>query len=119
MWCNQIFSLLALSQEATEEQPAIYVVANSIVADNYEIANRIARMQYGDTAIAVETTLYPVTIGHTYVDGNFYNDEGVVIERNKTEEERITLIERQLANFEGESVWDELAVAIEEGVNEV
>ena len=34
-------------------------------------------------------------------------------------EERIAELERQLANLNGDAVWDEMAVAIEEGVNQV
>lgn len=100
MWCNQIFSLLSLVQEATDTHPAVYVVVNTIVADNYEAASKIARAQLGDSAIAMDTTLYPVSAGCVYVGDNFYNEDGELIERNKTEEERITVLERENTQLE-------------------
>ncbi len=77
MWCNQIFSLM---QGET--------VQNIIVCDNYEVANQIARLQYGDTATAVDTTQYPLYTGCKYVDGTFYREDGVtVIPRTNTADE--------------------------------
>lgn len=84
MWCNQIFSLINDNK-----------IQNTIVCDNYEIANQIARTTYGDNAIAVDTTLYPVSIGDDYIDGLFYQD-GKVVKRNLTEEERIAELNEQL-----------------------
>ena len=37
MWCNQIFSLINDNK-----------IQNTIVCDNYEVANQIARTTYGD-----------------------------------------------------------------------
>ena len=77
MWCNQIFS--QIKNETVE---------NIIVADNYEIANQLARTIYGEGAIAVESTQYPVSIGDKYINGTFYFKDGVTpIPRNKTGEE--------------------------------
>ena len=84
MWCNQIFSLI------NEDK-----IKNTIVCDNYEVANQIAKITYGDNAFAVDTTLYPVNIGDNYINGLFYRD-GELIERNPTEEERITELNNQL-----------------------
>ena len=84
MWCNQIFSLINNNK-----------IQNTIVCDNYETANQIARITYGDDAIAVDTTLYPVSIGDDYIDGTFYRD-GEIINRNLTEEERIAELNEQL-----------------------
>lgn len=84
MWCNQIFSLINNNK-----------IQNTIVCDNYETANQIARITYGDDAIAVDTTLYPVSIGDDYIDGTFYKD-GEIIKRNLTEEERIAELNEQL-----------------------
>lgn len=84
MWCNQIFSLINDNK-----------IKNTIVCDNYETANQIARITYGDNAIAVDTTLYPVSIGDDYIDGLFYRD-GEIIKRNLTEEERIAELNNQL-----------------------
>lgn len=84
MWCNQIFSLINDNK-----------IKNTIVCDNYEIANQIAKINYGDNAIAVDTTLYPVSIGDNYIDGSFYRNNEV-IKRNLTEEERIAELNEQL-----------------------
>ena len=84
MWCNQIFSLI------NEDK-----IKNTIVCDSYEVANQIAKITYGDNAFAVDTTLYPVNIGDDYINGLFYRD-GELIERNPTEEERITELNNQL-----------------------
>ena len=83
MWCNQIFSLLLLENGTT------YRIGNIIVADNYEVASKIARSEFGSTAIAVDTTFYPVSIGCTYSDGVFYDMDGKEIAKSKTDEERI------------------------------
>lgn len=83
MWCNQIFSLLALEGGTT------YRIGNIIVADNYEVASKIARNEFGETALAVDTTFYPVSIGFTYCDGTFYNLAGNAVAKSKTDEERI------------------------------
>ena len=84
MWCNQIFSLI------NEDK-----IKNTIACDNYEVANQIAKITYGDNAFAVDTTLYPVNIGDDYINALFYRD-GELIERNPTEEERIIELNNQL-----------------------
>ena len=48
------------------------------VCDNYEIANQIARVTYGDNAFAVDTTLYSVSIGDDYIDGLFYRERELI-----------------------------------------
>lgn len=83
MWCNQIFSLIHEDE-----------IKNTIVCDNFEVANQIARITYGEDAIAVDTTLYPVTLGDRYIDGIFYRGDEVIL-RNPTEAERITAIEEK------------------------
>lgn len=83
MWCNQIFSLLALEGGTT------YRIGNIIVADNYEVASKIARNEFGEAALAVDTTFYPVSIGFTYCDGMFYDLAGNTVAKSKTDEERI------------------------------
>lgn len=91
MWCNQIFSLLYLANE--EEK---YIIGNIIVADNYEIASQIARMQYGADAIAIDTTRYPLKIGDTYENGTFISAEtGEEIKANPTELEKIKELEEE------------------------
>jgi len=83
--------------ENTEEESPTYVVVNVIVCKSYEIASRIARCELGESALAIETTLYPVAIGDTYKDGIFYDSEGNVIERNLTEQENIELLQKKNA----------------------
>lgn len=81
------------TEEPIEESPT-YVVANVIVCASYEIASRIARCEFGESALAIDTTLYPVVIGDTYRDGVFYDRLGNVIERNLTESEQIEELTR-------------------------
>jgi hypothetical protein len=85
MYCNQIFSLINEGK-----------IQNIIVADNYTVANDIARSLYGNDAMAVDTTLYPVSIGFSYSDGIFIDLEGNVVERNQTESEKIIDLTNQL-----------------------
>lgn len=84
--------------EETPEESPIYVVANVIVCESYEIASRIARCEFGESALAIDTTLFPVAIGDTYRDGVFYDSLGNVIKRNPTESEQIEAL--TLANEE-------------------
>jgi hypothetical protein len=85
MWCKQTFAYINDG-----------VVQNDVVCDNYETANQLARLQYGDTAIAVDTTQYPIYIGCKYVNGVFYEEDGVtVINRNPTESEAIDALQTE------------------------
>lgn len=89
MWCNQIFSLLS-------KQDNNYKIENIIVADNYEIASQLARLQYGESAIAVDTTRYPLKIGDIYEDGIFYSAEtGNEVNANPTEQEAIKELKKE------------------------
>lgn len=47
-------------------------VKNIFVCDNYELANWLSRQSYGDDAIAIDCSQYPVVIGDTYHDGQFW-----------------------------------------------
>lgn len=90
MWCNQIFSLISEDE-----------VKNIIVCDNFEVANQIARVQYGDNAIAVDTTQYPISAGCQYVNGIFYEVDGkTAIERNLTADEEATLAKTKVEALE-------------------
>jgi hypothetical protein len=85
MYINQIFSYIK------DE-----VIQNIVVCDNYTLANELARLTYGEDAIAVDTTLYPVGIGFKYVGGRFYDAEGVnEIFSNPTEAEQIAILKAQ------------------------
>lgn len=48
------------------------IIKQDIVCDNYEVANQLARSVYGEDAIAVDSTQYPVSEGDYYINGNFY-----------------------------------------------
>lgn len=52
-------------------------VKNTVVADNYEIANQIAKATYGNEAFAVDMTYYVVWIGCKYINNTFYEPDGV------------------------------------------
>lgn len=71
-------------------------VVNDIVCDNYELANQLARSIYGEDAIAVESTQYPISIGDNYADGVFYykNSENVVPRQNTGEENALLAVEK-------------------------
>lgn len=89
MWCNQIFALISVDEAGKGK------VENIIVCDNIEWANQMARSLYGDTALALDTTWYPLKIGDNYIDGRFYSDDGNEIKKNLTEEERIALLQEE------------------------
>ncbi|MDF2586631.1 MAG: hypothetical protein K0S41_472 [Anaerocolumna sp.] len=63
-------------------------IRNIIVADNYELANQLSRMIYGDTGSALECTQYPVSIGDKCIDRVFYFKDGLTpVPRKNTAEE--------------------------------
>ncbi len=99
MWCNQIFSLIHEDK-----------IQNIIVADNYETANQLARMVYGDEAFAVDTTQYPVSIGDSHINNKFYDEEGKVIIANPTESQNIALLQNKLQNLENKDAETELDI---------
>ena len=82
-------------------------IKNDIVCDNYELANQLARNVYGEDAIAVESTQYPISIGDKYINGLFYykNSENVVPRQNTGEEnallavEKVDTLEVEIASF--------------------
>ena len=68
-----------------------------------------------------------VELPSDYEDGKYFYENGQFVLNEEwhpyvplpSNEERIAELERQLANLNGDAVWDEMAVAIEEGVNQV
>lgn len=64
-------------------------IKNIMVCDNYELANQLSRMVYGDEAYAEECTQYPVGIGDKFINRTFYFKDGVTIvpRRNTAEED--------------------------------
>lgn len=71
------------------------------------------------------TLVEDVELPEDYVDGKYFFVDGEFVLNEDWQpplpsaEERIAELERQLANLSGDTVWDEMAIAIEEGVNEV
>lgn len=67
-----------------------------------------------------------VEVPSDYADGKYFYENGEFVLNAEwkpyvSPEERLTQIEERLANMgvSGSDVWDEMALAIEEGVNEV
>lgn len=76
-------------------------IKQDIVCDNYELANQLARNVYGEGAIAVESTQYPISEGDKYIDGYFYFKDGVTrVPRNNTSDENALLAVRKAENTE-------------------
>ncbi|WP_051685544.1 hypothetical protein [Clostridium sp. KNHs205] len=101
MWCNQIFSLIK------DE-----VVQNIVVCDNFEIANQLARFHYGDDAIAIDTTHFPISIGSMYVDGKFYKeDRETLVERNPTADEEVAIAKARVEELESQVATLNIAFA--------
>lgn len=73
------------------------------------------------------TLVKDVTLPNDYEDGKYFYENGEFVLNEdwkpfvpeQSMEERIAELEKQLANLNGDSVWDEMALAIEEGVNDV
>ena len=76
-------------------------IKQDIVCDNYELANQLARNVYGEDAIAVDSTQYPISEGDKYIDGYFYFKDGVTrVPRNNTGEENAILAVQKAENLE-------------------
>ncbi len=76
-------------------------IKQDIVCDNYELANQLARNVYGEDAIAVESTQYPISEGDKYIDGYFYFKDGVTrIPRQNTSEENALLAVEMVKDLE-------------------
>lgn len=115
MWLNQIFSLINDNE-----------IKNIIVCDNYELAQQLARETLGSGAIAIDTTLYAVSVGDIYENGLFYRkssyvidgiecEEKIEIPKNKTEAESIELLKAEneelkttVSNLENSTVEGEI-----------
>ena len=76
-------------------------VKQDIVCDNYELANQLARNVYGEDAIAVESTQYPISEGDKYIDGYFYFKDGVTrVPRNNTSDENASIAVQKANDIE-------------------
>lgn len=71
-------------------------IKNVIMCENYELANQLARSEYGNDAIGVECSQYLCGIGDFYTNGMFYSKtidengnevQGEMIVRQNTAEE--------------------------------
>ena len=54
---------------------------------SYTLANMMAKEQYGQAAFAVNVNDYPVAIGDTYNEGNFYRGTEVILPVDETANE--------------------------------
>lgn len=52
-------------------------VMNVVVCDNYQLANDVAKGSYGNDAFAVECAQWACSIGDKYINGVFYEPDGV------------------------------------------
>lgn len=88
-------------------------IKNIIVCDNYELANQLARMIYGDSASAWECTQYPVSIGDKCINRVFYFKDGVTqVPRTPTAEESVTML--TVENTDLKSQVNNLTIALAE-----
>lgn len=92
MYVKQTFALI-LGDEVKQD----------IVCTNYELANRLARNIYGENAIAVESTLYPISVGDKCINGYFYFKDGVTrVPRKNTGEENALLAVNKVDSLESD-----------------
>lgn len=67
-------------------------VKNTIVCDNYPMADMLAKTTLGNEAFAVEITQIPTCIGHSYIDGIFKDLNGDVIDPLPTTEQEVVAL---------------------------
>lgn len=65
------------------------LVKNTIVCDSYPVADNLAKMAFGDEAMAVEITQIRTQIGHKYVDGLFLDEDNEIIPVTPTVDQEI------------------------------
>ena len=78
-------------------------VQNTALFDNYEDANVITRIVYGQDAFAVDISQYPTGIGDLYHDGRFWrvveNEDGTTKEEEvpyyPTQEQEVQMLKAQ------------------------
>jgi len=86
-------------------------IKNIMVCDNYELANQLSRMVYGDDACAWECTQYPVSIGDKFIDGKFYFKDGITpVPRMNTAEEDAAEAKAELALAKEQIALQEQAI---------
>ena len=88
-------------------------IKNTIICDDYTLANHIAHAAHGDTAIAVDVSRYAVGIGDKYHDGFFWrmeDGEETQIDPTPTEEEEVQSLKARLAEAEEQNTIMQLAL---------
>lgn len=68
------------------------IVKNTIICENYHIADSLAKTIIDADAFAVDITMIPVSIGDSHVDNVFKDSNGMVINALPTSLERINEI---------------------------
>lgn len=75
------------------------IIRNTIVCNNYQLANDLAKGGYGNDAFAIDCLQYPCQINDKYIDGIFYKENGSIIERVPTAEEEVQYLKQQNENL--------------------
>lgn len=84
-----------------------------VVVGEYEECNKVARMDYGEQAFAVEVTRTPVSTGDIYRAGTFYRSEGgkeVRVDPVPTEADQIAELKTLVVSLRSELDAVSLAV---------
>lgn len=89
-------------------------VQNIIVCDNYEMANYLSRMSYGEDSFAVECSRYACTLGDLY-DGAFWRKDPETGEESEvryipTSEEQVAALEAENAALQQQVTDTQLAL---------
>lgn len=110
MIVHQVFALI-LNEE----------VMNTMVCEDYQLANDIARGCYGDSAFAVDILQYPCQMGDKYINGRFYRkSDGTEIEYVPTQEQEVAKLKAENAllatalSFSAVTFSDEQAIQVSE-----
>lgn len=86
-------------------------VKNTIICENYPLADQLAKNTLGADAFAVEITQIPAGIGDSYVNGVFKDDEGEEIEPLPTQEEEVTALRSDNMKFKTQNESLEQSIA--------
>lgn len=72
-------------------------IENTALFEDYEAANNITKIVYGEEAFAVEIEQWPVAPGYKYIDGAFYEPDGkTVVQPVPNPSEQVKELESQL-----------------------
>lgn len=77
-------------------------VKNTIVCDNYPLADMLSKVAFGDGAFAIEITQIPTTIGHSYVNGVFKDLNENIIEPLPTAEQEVATLKAENENLKNQ-----------------